>query len=84
MHFSANLADTVGTEIQEIKVQYKEIFEQKIGKIPNIKCSLKLRPNAKPTFNKVRDVPFARQEQTEKELLSLENDGIITKMETSD
>lgn len=64
--------------------QFSEIFEPKIGKVPNFTCSFKLRKNAKPVFLKARDVPFALREKVEQELKSLEQDNIITKVNCSD
>ncbi|BES87325.1 Hypothetical Protein NTJ_00130 [Nesidiocoris tenuis] len=64
--------------------EFADIFEQKVGCIPNFKCSLKLRQNAKPVFIKARDVPFALRDQVEKELDELVADNIIYKVEHSD
>ncbi|BET01344.1 Hypothetical Protein NTJ_14160 [Nesidiocoris tenuis] len=67
-----------------IMEEFADIFEQKVGCIPNFKCSLKLRQNAKPVFIKARDVPFALRDQVEKELDELVADNIIYKVEHSD
>ena len=70
--------------IDDIVNQFSDIFEPKVGKIPNFTCSLKLRKNAKPVFLKARDVPFALRDKVEHELDALENDNIITKVDCSD
>lgn len=62
---------------------FPDIFEQKVGCIPNLSCSLKLQKGAKPVFVKERQVPFPLREKVEPELDTLEKDGIITKVNTS-
>lgn len=60
------------------------IFEQKIGYVPNIEVSLKLRNDTKPVYHRERDVPYALQEKVNHELKSLEAAGIITKIDISE
>ncbi|XP_067636959.1 uncharacterized protein K02A2.6 isoform X1 [Eurosta solidaginis] len=69
--------------ISEIEQQFSEIFEERVGCISDLVCSLKLRQGAKPVFLKERPVPFAIREKVERELDNLERDGIITKINTS-
>ena len=70
--------------IPDITRQYAEIFEPKIGCTPGFTCSLQLRPNSKPVFIKERNVPYALLDKVNQELDSLEQSGIISKIETSD
>lgn len=56
--------------------QYPTVFTEKIGLVVNHKISLKLRPKAKPIFNRERDIPYALREKVEKELDNLEAAGI--------
>lgn len=76
------------TKIEQIKYdiiqQYKDVFEAKIGTIPNYKCSLKVKPFLKPVFLKARPVPYALKDKVEKELQNLEDQGVITRTEYSD
>lgn len=65
--------------IKEIFSKYADIFKERIGKIPNVLCSLKLKENAKPTYIKPRSIPYALLDQVNDELDSLENQGIIEK-----
>ncbi|XP_017473895.1 PREDICTED: uncharacterized protein K02A2.6-like [Rhagoletis zephyria] len=69
--------------IESLVTKYPEVFEQKVGCIPNISCSLKLVPGAKPVFLRERRVPFALRDKVEEELDEWERDGIITKVNTS-
>lgn len=61
-----------------------EISKQKIACIPDGKVSLKLRANSKPVYHKRRGVPYALREKVEKEVGSLESQGTISEMITSD
>ncbi|KAF2900248.1 hypothetical protein ILUMI_05939, partial [Ignelater luminosus] len=48
----------------QILKRYSQTFSEKIGKIPNYTCSLKLKnDNIKPIFIKHRQVPYALQEK---------------------
>ncbi|KAK9752035.1 Reverse transcriptase (RNA-dependent DNA polymerase) [Popillia japonica] len=71
-------------EVDEIITQYADIFEEKIGCVPNYKVNLKLREKAKPIFHREREIPYALFSRVEKELDSLEEAGIMTKTDTSD
>jgi len=64
-------------DVTTILKEFAPIFEEKIGCVPNIQISLKLRDDVKPDFTKERDVPYALRERVEKELESLEKEGII-------
>lgn len=70
--------------IEEIISNFNDLFQPRVGCIPNVCCSLKLKEGAKPVFVKQRQVPFALREKVEIELDNLEKDGIITKVNTSD
>nr|XP_024219929.1 uncharacterized protein K02A2.6-like [Halyomorpha halys] len=69
---------------QSIMEEYADIFEQKVGCIPNFYCFLKLKKNAKPIFIKARDIPFALRETVEKELDDLIANDIIYPVDHSD
>lgn len=62
--------------VPDIIKTFSDIFEPKVGCIPNLTCSLKLRAKAKPVFLKEREVPYALREKVEKELAELERDGL--------
>lgn len=70
--------------IDEYEKLFPQIFQQRVGKIPGVKCSLQLRNNARPTFIKARNLPFAIKPAVEKELAALQEDDIITPVEKSD
>jgi len=83
-----NQINTVKTtsviDVDSILTPFEDIFKPEVGCIPNVQCSLKLRQNAVPRFLKHRTIPFALRNKVEEELESLERQGIITKVDTSD
>lgn len=70
--------------VDDILQKFPNVFEEKIGCVPNCQVSLQLRENAKPVFTKERSVPYALQEKVDKELDSLEAQGIISPVAISD
>ncbi|GBM71318.1 Acid-sensing ion channel 3 [Araneus ventricosus] len=88
------LDQTTGNEIQneifsfqnitDIEKHFPEVCEQKVGCVPNFTIKLKLRDGTKPNYIPKRNVPYALREKVDKELDSLEADGIISKSITSD
>ncbi|XP_065224370.1 uncharacterized protein K02A2.6-like [Planococcus citri] len=68
----------------DIVDQFKDLFESKVGCVPDYKVHHQLREGAKPVYHKERPLPYALSELVEKELNDLEAAGIITKTETSD
>lgn len=71
-------------DIQTLLRPFSNMFESKVGCIPNITCSLKLRENSKPVFIRERVIPYALRNQVDQELDNLEREGIITKVNLSD
>lgn len=74
----------IDSESKEILNDFADIFEEKIGRVPNYQIKLKLREGAKPVFYREREIPFALRDVVEAELESLEKEGIISKTESSD
>lgn len=64
--------------------EFKNVFEQRIGCVPNYKISLKLRESASPVYTKERQIPYALTDRVNAELDVLEKSGIITKTANSD
>ena len=75
---------SVESTIKNILQNFKDVFTPEVGKIPDFQCSLRLKPDAKPVFLKPRRIPYALQEEVEKELDSLEKEGIIQKTDHSE
>lgn len=74
---------TINT-IEESIHQFPEVFDEHVSRISNVKISLQLRENVKPSFTREREVPYALRERVDKKLDSLEETIIITKTATSD
>lgn len=72
------------SHIEELMTLYPEIFEERIGCVPDLTVSLKLRSNATPIFHREREIPYALIGKVDKELDTLEAQGIISKVDTSD
>lgn len=69
---------------ERITSEFKEVFEEKIGNIPEIKAEYKLREDAKPIYIKPRPVPYAIKMLLEEEIQRLEKNGIFEKVNESD
>ncbi|XP_046391594.1 uncharacterized protein K02A2.6-like [Ischnura elegans] len=74
----------VVTSLEDIFKKYEQIFEERIGCVPNVEVHLQLREGVTPIFNRERDVPFALRERVERELSTLEKQGVITPIVSSD
>lgn len=70
--------------IQDIIDHFPDVFEEKVGCVPEFLISLRLREGSKPIFHKGREIPYALQEKVEKKLDDLETAGIISKITLSD
>lgn len=75
---------TSNDDINYILEKFEDIFEPKVGCIPNFTCSLKLREKIKPVFLKAREVPFALRNKVDNELSTLEAQDIISKIDCFD
>lgn len=67
-----------------IFTKYADVFENKIGTIPDIKGSLKLREGVSPIYIKPRPVPFAIKHMIEEEIDRLVSGGTFEKVQHSD
>lgn len=67
--------------VNNIFQTYHTVFDDNMGEIPNINCSLKLKQGATPIYIKPRPVPYALITKVDAELDRLEKQGIIEKTE---
>ena len=70
--------------IKALISDFSEVFSEGIGTVKGITGNLTLKEEAKPKFCKARTVPYAFKDKVEREIDNLENQGIITKVHSSD
>lgn len=65
--------------LKEVLDRHREVFEDELGKIP-VKVALRLKQGAKPVYRRARPVPFALQQDIERELDKWLEQGIAEKV----
>lgn len=70
--------------IEQIKSEYSEIFNGRLGKYVNHQISLQISDNAKPVFFKPRTIPLAWKDKVEKQLRELIKQDILEPIDNSD
>jgi len=64
--------------------KYKDVFNGQLGCHPTAKIKIRLRPDAKPHWQRPYSVPFARQEAFRRELQSMIKDGVLVRVGPSE
>lgn len=77
---TTNSTDTVN----ELLRKHEKLFEKSLGTIRDFTAQVRINPEVQPIFCKARPVPFSLKEMLEKELMRLEEAGIISRVERSD
>ena len=62
----------------------QDVFRDELGQMADLTAKLKLKEDAEPVFMKVRPVPYALQDDVDKELKKWEDMGIAERIEYSD
>lgn len=70
--------------VKKLIEDYPAAFKKSIGKIEGMTARLYVKSNARPVFRKARQVPFALKQKIEETLNKLENEGVLTKVDTSE
>ncbi len=78
-----NLLQQAPEKWKELVEKFEVVFKEELGHIKGYKASIQLKDNAKSSFYKARNVPYALKEKVEIELDRLERDGEIEKVSTS-
>ena len=80
LHFTETMT------VEGLKGKYKNIFkdEFQLGTVTGIQTRIKVKPDPNPVFCKARSVPYAIKSKVEKELDRLVENGILSKVQTSD
>jgi len=79
-----NTGDSKEVIINEIKNEFKEVFEGKLGKYKLDKISLNMKNNAIPIFHKPRPLPFAWKTKVENELKELVKNDVLEPVDNAD
>ncbi|KAJ8871356.1 hypothetical protein PR048_027673 [Dryococelus australis] len=74
---TVTLIDTF-ENMDQVAQMYPVLCNGKIGKIPDVVVSLKLRKGAQPVFHRECEVPFALMKKADAELDTLEAEGVLT------
>ncbi len=69
--------------VKRLTDKYSKLFDENNGKIINMKAHITLQEQAKPVYRKARPVPYALKKPLETKLDSLEQQGILEKVEHS-
>jgi hypothetical protein len=64
--------------------RYAHLFDKQLGKLTGFEAKLHLKDNAKPVFLRARSVPYAMRAKIEQELDRLEQEGVLSKANTSE
>ena len=76
--------DKVSRNLNHLLDEFKDLFEDGIGKLKGPKAKLVLKEGSQPKFLPARPVPYALRPKVESELQQLEEAGVLTKVQTSD
>lgn len=69
--------------VNEIKTQFKDVFESKTTPIRNFSVNLKLKDEVKPEYRKASVVPYSLRETVTSQLQEMARKGIIEKVDFS-
>ncbi|XP_064088507.1 uncharacterized protein K02A2.6-like [Macrobrachium nipponense] len=74
----------VKVQYKDQEIDYKEVFEDRVGTVKNAQAVLVLKENATPRFSAPRPVPYALKTAVETEIRRLESEGSWEKVDYSD
>ena len=63
---------------------FKDLFKEGLGKMQVPKVHLDLKPDAPPKFHRARPIPYALREAVRNELLKMEEQGILRRVQHSE
>ena len=73
-----------GNSVKAVLEKHKEVFQERTGTIQGYKAHIDMKEKAQLQFHKARSVPYAMREKVEAELISLQEENTIRKVEHSD
>lgn len=84
MQVCAIRTENFASVTDQIKVEFSEVFENRLGAYNICEISLDIVSDAKPIFFKPRPVAFAWREKVESKLRKMIDDGIIEQIDNSE
>ena len=73
----------VDDQLTQLLESFSDVFKDELGTIQGEKVTIYIDPTIPPKFCKARSLPYAMREKVEKELQTLEDQGIITSIKFS-
>ena len=70
-------------QVQRLLTKYKSVSDKSLGTLSGVKAQLILEDGVQPKFCRTRNVPYAVKPYFEKELVRLQEEGIISPIEYS-
>ncbi|KAJ1164009.1 hypothetical protein NDU88_004456 [Pleurodeles waltl] len=67
-----------------ITSKFPQVFTSKLGKLINYSHRIKVKANAKPVIQKLRNVPISVRDELKKILSEIVNEGVIEEIESSE
>ena len=58
---------------------HRKLFDGKLGKVPNYKFKIELKPNSTPSFQRQFPIPYKYQNLFKRELQNMIDDGVMSK-----
>ncbi|XP_054732479.1 uncharacterized protein LOC129240599 [Anastrepha obliqua] len=79
-----NFENNNAAVVEQLKIEFAEVFEDKLGEFKNSQICLKVVENATPVFCKPRPLPLAWKAKVEKQLRDLISSGVLEPVDNSD
>ncbi|XP_053960618.1 uncharacterized protein LOC128864883 [Anastrepha ludens] len=79
-----NFENKYAAIVEQLKIEFVEVFEDKLGEFKNSEICLKVVENATPVFCKPRPLPLAWKAKVEKQLRDLISSGVLEPVDNSD
>jgi hypothetical protein len=79
-----NTISASNQQLTELVSKYEELFQDGLGTLKGVTAKFQVALDEKPRFFKSRPVPYSIRESVNKELIRLENEGIIEHVQHAD
>ena len=72
------------TQLDAILSKHTAVFDEKLGEVKGVTAKFNLQENSQPNYSKARTVAYSLRNKVEKELVILEKEGTLTKVNHSE